>query len=246
MSSPRKLSAGDSEKELEASPGKEVESADSLIDLKQNEERTMPTTEKQHLETLEKESDEPKLTQNSEHSEEKMISKEEVYEYLEESLCSLEAEYVKSTGILRKSLSSLSLESSESDESSKIGNDDICRDSVASEEEKESVDDTPEKMKKTVRLRASNVDNISDYNASTVPQMSLKPCPSLGTSIENSELKSIWSAIRSNGSGSEDGGTMMEEAWDRFLKSYVYFKGKPVGTLAAMDPIAEALNYNQV
>jgi hypothetical protein len=39
---------------------------------------------------------------------------------------------------------------------------------------------------------------------------------------------------------------MVDEAWERLNKSYVYFKGKPVGTLAAMDTSADALNYNQV
>ncbi|KAJ8440634.1 hypothetical protein Cgig2_031051 [Carnegiea gigantea] len=47
---------------------------------------------------------------------------------------------------------------------------------------------------------------------------------------------------------SDGGGVhpMVEEAWERLKKSYVYYKGDPVGTLAATDPGAEALNYNQV
>lgn len=40
--------------------------------------------------------------------------------------------------------------------------------------------------------------------------------------------------------------SLMDEAWDRLQKSYVFFRGKPVGTLAAMDPSTEPLNYNQV
>ncbi|KAK6918157.1 Glycosyl hydrolase family 100 [Dillenia turbinata] len=39
---------------------------------------------------------------------------------------------------------------------------------------------------------------------------------------------------------------MIEEAWESLWRSYVFFKGKPVGTLAALDPGAESLNYNQV
>ncbi|KAK8693636.1 hypothetical protein V6N13_071211 [Hibiscus sabdariffa] len=39
---------------------------------------------------------------------------------------------------------------------------------------------------------------------------------------------------------------MVEEAWETLQKSYVYYKGRPVGTLAAMDPTVEALNYNQI
>ena len=45
--------------------------------------------------------------------------------------------------------------------------------------------------------------------------------------------------------GGDSGAAMKEEACERLKKSYVYFKGKPVGTFAAMDPNAEALNYNQ-
>ncbi|EFJ13528.1 hypothetical protein SELMODRAFT_111393 [Selaginella moellendorffii] len=39
---------------------------------------------------------------------------------------------------------------------------------------------------------------------------------------------------------------MIAEAWDSLRKSLVYFRGKPVGTIAALDPNEEALNYNQV
>ncbi|CBI40573.3 unnamed protein product, partial [Vitis vinifera] len=43
-----------------------------------------------------------------------------------------------------------------------------------------------------------------------------------------------------------EGASLVDEAWDRLQKSFVYFRGKPVGTLAAIDPSAEPLNYNQV
>ncbi|KAJ8624680.1 hypothetical protein MRB53_033210 [Persea americana] len=36
------------------------------------------------------------------------------------------------------------------------------------------------------------------------------------------------------------------EAWDALRRSLVYFRGQPVGTIAASDPSEEALNYNQV
>ncbi|KAK8565698.1 hypothetical protein V6N13_020775 [Hibiscus sabdariffa] len=54
---PPPFSFRDGEKELQVSYGKEVELADSLIDLQQNEERATPI-EEQLLETLKKESDE--------------------------------------------------------------------------------------------------------------------------------------------------------------------------------------------
>lgn len=97
----------------------------------------------------------------------------------------------------------------------------------------------PEKVKKMVRLQSN--ENMSD-NVNLPKTMSLKPCPSVGTNLEIYDY-----LMRSNGGGGENNGAaMMEEAWERLKKSYVYFKGKPVGTFAAMDPMAEALNYNQV
>eukprot|EP00249_Psilotum_nudum_P003196 c16538_g1_i1 orf=448-2250(-) len=39
---------------------------------------------------------------------------------------------------------------------------------------------------------------------------------------------------------------MVADAWENLRRSLVYFRGKPVGTIAAMDPTEEALNYNQV
>ncbi|KAJ0015217.1 hypothetical protein Pint_20416 [Pistacia integerrima] len=72
--------------------------------------------------------------------------------------------------------------------------------------------------------------------------MSLKPYPSVGTSLEIYDY-----LMRSNNDGGENNGAaMIEEAWERLKKSYVYFKGKPLGTFASMNPMAEALNYNQV
>ncbi|KAF2324901.1 hypothetical protein GH714_021127 [Hevea brasiliensis] len=103
----------------------------------------------------------------------------------------------------------------------------------------------PEKAKKTVRMQSINM--VSD-NVHVAKLATLKPCPSVGTNLEVFDLN-ISPGIRSNVGGlqvSPESGAMVEEAWERLKKSYVYFKGKPVGTLAAMDPSAEALNYNQV
>lgn len=77
-------------------------------------------------------------------------------------------------------------------------------------------------------------DEVSDNVRAT-----LRPCPSLGSNISNYEACE-------NSSSRVNGSPMMEEAWERLKKSYVYYKGNPVGTLAAMDPSAETLNYNQV
>ena len=39
---------------------------------------------------------------------------------------------------------------------------------------------------------------------------------------------------------------MVAEAWDMLRKALVLFRGKPVGTIAAMDSTESALNYDQV
>lgn len=39
---------------------------------------------------------------------------------------------------------------------------------------------------------------------------------------------------------------MVGEAWDALRRSLVYFRGKPVGTIAALDSAEEELNYDQV
>ncbi|XP_057867587.2 probable alkaline/neutral invertase F isoform X2 [Cryptomeria japonica] len=39
---------------------------------------------------------------------------------------------------------------------------------------------------------------------------------------------------------------MIGDAWEALRKSLVYFRGKPVGTIAALDPSEDVLNYNQV
>jgi hypothetical protein len=39
---------------------------------------------------------------------------------------------------------------------------------------------------------------------------------------------------------------MIGDAWDALRRSLVFFRNKPVGTIAAMDPTEDSLNYNQV
>lgn len=66
----------------------------------------------------------------------------------------------------------------------------------------------------------------------------LKQLPHNETNVGNLDENQMTGATEST--------TLVEEAWDRLQKSYVYFRGKPVGTLAAIDPSTEPLNYNQV
>lgn len=39
---------------------------------------------------------------------------------------------------------------------------------------------------------------------------------------------------------------MLSDAWEALNRSLVYFRGMPVGTIAALDPTEDSLNYNQV
>ncbi|XP_057980233.1 probable alkaline/neutral invertase F isoform X2 [Malania oleifera] len=105
-----------------------------------------------------------------------------------------------------------------------------------------AVGEPPENMKKKVKLQGSECE--SECNGPKVPL--LKPSPSVGTNLEAFE-PTISPGSRSNGHQSNgENGAMVEEAWECLRKSFVYFKGKPVGTLAAVDTSTEALNYNQV
>lgn len=81
--------------------------------------------------------------------------------------------------------------------------------------------------------------------------------PKRSTTLARAHSCTITSSVP-NGEGAEVNGCtndtpkanvespMMVEAWDMLKKSYVFYKGVPVGTVAASDPSAEALNYNQV
>lgn len=133
--------------------------------------------------------------------------------------------------------------------------------SLASEEKTPSRDDALEKVEAskadeprrelipaengaTATEKLQSKENMPAENASTGKHTALKTCPSVGTSLESFDLKDNSST--SNNVNGESVTAMVEEAWERLKKSTVFFKGKPVGTLAAMDPIAESLNYNQV
>ncbi|KAK8711367.1 hypothetical protein V6N13_146651 [Hibiscus sabdariffa] len=228
-------SSGDFEKELEASSGKEVEMVDYLIDLQQKEERTTPI-DGQLSETLEKESD--KASEKS--------SDFSAFQEFKSAWNSLPSADKDGVSECFKEASSGSLATDNVTREGENPNITIekCQGSVGkgesyqSQEENESTEKT-EKLKKMVRVQS--YEKIAD-NAS-VAHISLKSYASVGTSFENFELNGIYSAIKSNNT---ENTAMMEEAWETLQKSYVYYKGRPVGTLAAMDPTAEALNYNQV
>ncbi|KAL6963274.1 hypothetical protein U1Q18_003498 [Sarracenia purpurea var. burkii] len=101
-----------------------------------------------------------------------------------------------------------------------------------------------EKATDTARMQSTTEENSSAGNGKMTV---LKPSPSVTHLDQNFDPIVSPGNSRQNGHQlSLENGSMMDEAWERLNKSYVYFKGMPVGTLAALDPSVEALNYNQV
>ncbi|XAR62948.1 Beta-fructofuranosidase, partial [Bertholletia excelsa] len=76
----------------------------------------------------------------------------------------------------------------------------------------------------------------------------LKPSPSVTNLDQKFEpvVSPRNGGLNGQQTSSETASAIVDEAWERLKKSYLYFKGKPVGTLASLDPYAETLNYNQV
>ncbi|MBA0709408.1 hypothetical protein Golax_024443 [Gossypium laxum] len=246
------LSVGDSEKELGDSSEKEVKSADFFIVLKHEGECTVTPIEEQPSETTtEKGADDASeksfdfiMFEKSKITEKSLCSQNEEEEALESPEEASQTENVKWTDNGKTSLESNQRESPKI--STEIFQDTVGKEESSKLEEENESTDKLDKPMKTLRVQSN--ENISKSNNANVAQMSLKPSPSVGSSLENLELDSLLPAVRSVDSPlwSTENGAMLEEAWEGLQKSYVYYKGKPVGTLAAMDPIAEALNYNQV
>lgn len=106
----------------------------------------------------------------------------------------------------------------------------------------------PKQEEECERLPAKKTTSFQHNDDVPVSVNAAKPrvllqSPSVGTSLI--EYLDPWKkgSPKAKSAGSP---AMVDEAWKRLKKSYVYFKGKPVGTLAAMDPTAETLNYNKV
>lgn len=125
-------------------------------------------------------------------------------------------------------IKTLNTEISSSDTINSGSSENIERPSSCIEEDEEEV--AAEKLKKKAAFSDKVLDNV---------KATLRACPSLSSNLNSYEACE-------NSSSRVNSSPMMEEAWERLQKSYVYYKGKPVGTLAAMDPSAETLNYNQV
>ncbi|KAE8077402.1 hypothetical protein FH972_015969 [Carpinus fangiana] len=143
-------------------------------------------------------------------------------------LIDISSEYI----VISPSSDSMEEETSKSNEKSLISDSEKLN--PRSSDSSENVELSKSKGKKRVTL--SDEDVVFSENLSLTKISTLRPCPSVAMKLDILDSIDI----------SPDGSAMMEEAWERVKKSYVYFKGQPVGTLAAMDPSAEDLNYNQV
>ncbi|KAK9993536.1 hypothetical protein SO802_023239 [Lithocarpus litseifolius] len=233
---------------------REAEVTEWLLDL-QYKDSSVSATEN---ESSSPEKDSDPLNKEGSKAIEKSPDYIEIYLYLDKTSGSSKNASPKSE---EKSLISEkgSLESKEkqkeSEEKSLIS---ISEGSLESNEEEESLEkpsDSSEKgeaptpkPKKSVRMKCNENVSVSVSEIPSKPKlMTLKSCPSVGMSLESFDQIDNSPMFRSNGAGGNgESNAMVEEAWELLKKSYVYYKGKEVGTLAAMDPSAETLNYNQV
>ena len=233
---------------------REAEVAEWLLDL-QYKDSSVSATEN---ESSSPEKDSDPLNKEGSKAIEKSPDYIEIYLYLDKPSGSSENASPKSEEISLISEKG-SLESKEkqkeSEEKSLIS---ISEGSLESKEEEESLEkpsDSSEKgealtpkPKKSVRMKCNENVSVSVSEIPSMPKlMTLKSCPSVGMSLESFDQIDNSPMFRSNGAGGNgESNAMVEEAWELLKKSYVYYKGKEVGTLAAMDPSAETLNYNQV
>lgn len=66
-------------------------------------------------------------------------------------------------------------------------------------------------------------------------------------SVHSPGGRSGWETPASSATNSFEPHPMVAEAWDALRRSLFYFRGQPVGTIAAYDHVSEdVLNYDQV
>lgn len=99
------------------------------------------------------------------------------------------------------------------------------------------------------RNRSFDERSLSELSTSLSPHFSARR-------IEHSRLvdhlENVFSPGRISGLNTPRSQTnfephpMVVEAWDALHRTLVFFRGQPVGTIAALDNVEEALNYDQV
>ncbi|KAI8005377.1 putative alkaline/neutral invertase B [Camellia lanceoleosa] len=107
--------------------------------------------------------------------------------------------------------------------------------------------------------RSINIERNRSFDERSFSEMSfsLSPPRHLFRSSENAasrvfdHIDSVYSPGRRSGIGSPrissvETHPIVFEAWESLRRSLVYFRGQPVGTIAAVDHSLENLNYDQV
>lgn len=59
-------------------------------------------------------------------------------------------------------------------------------------------------------------------------------------------LETVLPPSRISSPKASNSSQVQAEAWEALRRALIYFRGRPLGTIAAMDPSEEVLNYNQV
>ncbi|KAL1541142.1 putative alkaline/neutral invertase B isoform X2 [Salvia divinorum] len=104
------------------------------------------------------------------------------------------------------------------------------------------------------RQRSCDERSLNDFPVGFSPHPSLR-ADYLGRAFDNPD--SLYSPGRRSGCNTpmshfgygmmaSDPHPMIAEAWDDLRRALVYFRGQPVGTIAALDSSDEKLNYDQV
>lgn len=107
------------------------------------------------------------------------------------------------------------------------------------------------------RPRALNIERQRSFDERSMNELSLGFSPrQLATKVDSSSrlgdlLDHVHSPrpksdINTPGSVTLDPHPLTSEAWEELRRSLVYFRGQPVGTIAALDNSDEKLNYDQV
>nr|XP_019705482.1 probable alkaline/neutral invertase F [Elaeis guineensis] len=97
--------------------------------------------------------------------------------------------------------------------------------------------------------RRMSYDQRTSSEPSAAPGPSRHPFSNLPSIAEDQEYSSASGSSCASTPRASDGGethSVLAEGWEALKRSLVYFRGKPVGTIAALDHTEEALNYNQV
>lgn len=110
----------------------------------------------------------------------------------------------------------------------------------------------PPRILNMERQRSLDERSLSDLSIGISPRLSAR-ATDINTSRIFEPLDFICSPVgRRSGFNTPRSQTgfephpMVAEAWDALRRSLVYFRGQPVGTIAALDNSEEKLNYDQV